>query len=56
MSERIVKRLYDSKGIAYRGGVIDRNAYKERQYDLLAEGVRRSIDTELLYRIVEEGV
>lgn len=56
VSERIVKRLYDSKGIAYRGGVVDRNAYKERQYDLLAEGVRRSIDTDLLYRIVEEGV
>ena len=56
VSERIVKKLYDSKGIAYRGGVVDRNAYKERQYDLLAEGVRRSIDTGLLYRIIEEGV
>jgi adenosylcobyric acid synthase len=56
VSERIVKRIYASKGITYRGGVVDRGAYKERQYDKLADGVRRSIDTELLYRIVEEGI
>ena len=56
VSERIVKKLYDNKGINYRGGMVDRNAYKERQYDLLADGVRRSIDTKMLYRIIEEGV
>ena len=56
VSERIVKKLYDSKGITYRGGMVDRTAYKERQYELLAEGVRRSIDTGLLYRIIEEGI
>ena len=56
VSERLVRRLYDSKGINYRGGTVDRRVYKERQYDLLAEGVRSSIDTELLYRIIEEGV
>ena len=51
-----MKKLYDSKGITYRGGMVDRTAYKERQYELLAEGVRRSIDTGLLYRIIEEGI
>ncbi|MBP5433854.1 cobyric acid synthase [Ruminococcus sp.] len=56
VSERIVKRLYENKGITYRGGVVDRGAYKECQYDMLADGVRRNIDTELLYRIVEEGI
>ena len=56
VSERIVRKLYDNKGITYRGGVVDRSAYKERQYDRLADGVRRSIDTDLLYKIVEEGV
>ena len=56
VSERLVKKLYERKGIAYRGGVADRDAYKEKQFDMLAEGVRRSIDTELLYRIIEEGI
>ena len=56
VSERLVKKLYERKGIAYRGGVADRDAYKEKQFDMLADGVRRSIDTELLYRIIEEGI
>ncbi len=30
--------------------------YKEQQYDLLAEGVRRNMDMALVYRILEEGI
>ncbi|MBQ6170059.1 MAG: cobyric acid synthase [Ruminococcus sp.] len=56
VSERIVKQLFSSKGLAFGGGIADRQAYKEAQFDLLAEGVRSSIDTELLYRIIEEGI
>ena len=56
VSERIVKTLYERKGIKYRGGMIDRNVYKQLQFDLLAEGVRNSIDMELLYKIVREGL
>ena len=56
VSERIVKTLYERKGVKYRGGIIDRNAYKQSQFDILAEGVRNSIDMELLYKIVREGL
>ncbi|MGN0609352.1 MAG: cobyric acid synthase [Oscillospiraceae bacterium] len=56
VSERIVKTLYSRKGIAYGGGKNDRRAYKEMQYDILADGVRNSLDMELVYRILEEGV
>lgn len=56
VSERLVRQLFSAKGIEYRGGTADRQAYKEAQFDLLAEGVRRSIDTGLLYRIIEEGI
>ena len=55
VSERIVKTLYERKGVKYRGGIIDRNAYKQLQFDILAEGVRNSINMELLYKIVREG-
>lgn len=56
VSERLVRQLFAAKGMEYRGGTADRQAYKEAQFDLLAEGVRRSIDTGLLYRIIEEGI
>ncbi len=56
ISERIVKTLYARKGISYGGGKTDRKAYKEMQYDILADGVRSSLDMELIYRVLEEGI
>jgi adenosylcobyric acid synthase len=56
VSERLVKRLFEHKGITYRGGIVNRETYKQAQFDMLAEGVRKSIDTELLYRIIKEGI
>ena len=56
ISERIVRQLYENKGISYQGGITDRRAYKEMQFDKLAEGVRRSIDKDMLYRIIREGI
>lgn len=56
VSERIVRTLYERKGVKYLGGIVDRAAYKELQFDKLAEGVRKSIDMELLYKIVGEGL
>ncbi len=32
----------------------DRRAYRERQYDLLADGVRAALDMDAIYRILEE--
>ncbi len=56
VSERLVKRLFEAKGIEYRGGFADRKAYKEKQFDILAENVRNSIDMKLLYKILNEGI
>ncbi|MBP1559917.1 MAG: cobyric acid synthase [Oscillospiraceae bacterium] len=56
VSERIVKTLYSRKGLAYGGGKTDRRVYKEMQFDILADGVRKSLDMELVYRILEEGI
>ena len=33
----------------------DYAAYKERQYDLLADAVRQSLDMDMIYRILEGG-
>lgn len=50
--------LYAAKGkpCPERGQDFDRAAYKERQYDLLADALRQSLDMKLVYRILEEGV
>lgn len=56
VSERIVHRLFEAKGISYIGGETDRHAYKEKQFDILADSVRKNIDMDLLYRIIENGV
>ena len=34
----------------------DYRAYKEQQYDLLADAVRKNLDMDMIYRILEEGV
>ena len=36
--------------------VTDYEAYKQQQYDKLAQGVRDSLEMEQIYRILEEGV
>ncbi len=56
VSEKLVKKLYEAKGVEYRGGFADRKAYKEKQFDILAENVRNSIDMKLLYKILNEGI
>ncbi len=55
VSGRMVQALYQAKGLAYGGTAIDRTAYKETQYEILADGVRQSVDMELIYRILKEG-
>lgn len=56
VSERLVRKLFERKGADCPKGTADRKAYKEAQFDMLAEGVRRSLDRELLYKIVREGL
>ncbi len=56
-----VKALIDSLASA-KGldpatiGVIDAKAHKEEQYDLLADHMRKSLDMDLIYRILNTGV
>lgn len=53
----LVSALLAAKGMdATSVQGVDMAAYRERNYDLLAEGLRASIDQELLYRIIEEGL
>ena len=56
IAENIVRSLYNAKGLEYIGKGIDRKAYKEQQYDILAEEVRKNIDMDFVYKIIEEGV
>ena len=54
MTEKLAQWLCRRKGIqAGEVSVLSRKEYKEQQYDLLAEEVRRALDMEALYRILE---
>lgn len=55
--ERLVKMLYHRRGIEYSAEYrTDRRAYKEIQYDKLADAVREAVDMKLIYQILERGV
>ena len=57
VAKTLVSALYRAKGLddSELSGM-DVKAYKEQQYDLLAQGIRENIDMDLLYRILNEGV
>lgn len=56
VAKSIISALLRAKGLSDEDVVsTDMAAYKEQQYDLLADGIRRNMDMELLYRIVEQG-
>lgn len=52
VSGAVVRTLYERRGLHFEGGVIDRRAYKEQQFDILADGVRESLDMELICRVL----
>lgn len=56
VSGAVVRALYQAKGQEYTGESIDLAAYKQSQYDLLADGVRAALDMEQIYKILEQGV
>ncbi len=57
IAEAIVRALCEKRGIPFcPGAVFDIHAYREAQYDKLADEVRGALDMELVYRILEEGV
>ncbi|MCD7955810.1 MAG: cobyric acid synthase [Lachnospiraceae bacterium] len=52
----IVHALAAAKGISEgMGKSMDFAAFKETQYDLLADGLRANLDMDAIYRILEEG-
>lgn len=53
----IVSALYRSKGLdGSQISGLDVAAYKQQQYDLLAEGMRANMDMDAVYRILEQGI
>lgn len=56
VSECVIRTLFERKGLEYTGEAFDRHAFKERQYDLLAEAVRCNIDMEYIYKVLRDGV
>ena len=53
IAETIADALAERKGICRRAGTAaDYRAYRERQYDLLADGLRKSLDMERIYQIM----
>ena len=57
LAEKLVGLLLGRRGLsgAVSGGG-DFAAYKERQYDLLADALRASLDMKMIYSILDEGV
>jgi len=53
VSAAVVKTLYERKGLHYDGTGIDRTAYKEKQFDILADEVRKNLDMDLIYKIID---
>ena len=50
---RTAQALAKKKGVTLTGEALDTHAYKEQQYDKLADSVRKSLDMERIYRIME---
>ena len=54
--EAVLSALCDRKGVSLPESSFDLKAYKETQYDQLADGVRTHLNMELIYRILEAGI
>ncbi len=51
VSNAIIRSISERKGISLNE-TVSRSEYKERQYDMLADGVRRNIDMDKIYKII----
>ena len=56
LTEALLARLAEKKGISLELGSETTGEYKERQYDKLADLVRGSLDMERVYRILKQGI
>ena len=56
-AEALAKALFEAKGLdAGAVHAVDMKAYKNQQYDKLAQAMRDNMDMDLVYRILEAGV
>ncbi len=54
-AEKLTRWLCERKGIRMEtSGAEPRQTYRERQYDLLAAGVRQALNMDAIYRVMEE--
>jgi len=57
VADAILRALCDQKGIDFEAlGTFDIKAYKEQQYDKLADAVREGLDMDLVYKILNREV
>jgi len=57
VAKTIVNALLRAKGLTdVDVKAVDIKAYKEQQYDLLADGIRRALDMDYVYKVIKEGV
>ena len=57
VADGVLRALCLRRGVDFSAlGAFDAAAYRERQYDLLAQGVRESLDMELVCRILDRRV
>ena len=56
VSGRLIEKLFAAKGSERSVSAADRAAYRDRQLDILADSVEQSLDMQLIYRILEEGI
>ena len=56
VSVNLIRALFNRKGLSFDDIGIDRETYKQTQYDLLADTVRKNADIEMIYSIIEKGI
>lgn len=57
VADGILQAICGCKGMDFQAlGTLDRNEYREQQYDILADALRQGLDMELVYRIVNGEV
>lgn len=55
--QQLLQRLYEKKGIQpAQPSPLSWRAYREQQYDRLADAVRENLDLAAIYQILEEGL
>jgi adenosylcobyric acid synthase len=51
LAYRLVSSVAEAKGLSLEGEAMDYQAFKEKEYDKLADVVRESLDMDYVYKI-----